>query len=68
MLSLHEFAALMLVRDAPDQSELSADDLEALLGRHLVTRETLASGCQRLHLTRDGRLMLDAVSRIPLIV
>jgi hypothetical protein len=64
MLSLHEFAILMLVNDAPYQAELSGADLEALLGRHLVTRDTLASGCQQLHLTVDGRMILDAVTRI----
>ncbi|EIN01783.1 hypothetical protein WQE_07112 [Paraburkholderia hospita] len=64
MLSPHEFATLMLVNDAPDQAELSGSDLEVLLGRHFVTRETLASGCQQFHLTVNGQVVLDAVTRI----
>jgi hypothetical protein len=64
MLSLHEIATLMLVDDAADQAELSRADLEALLGRDLVTRETLSSGRQQLHLTVNGQMILDAMARI----
>ena len=58
MLSPHEFVTLMLVRDAPDQS-----DLNALLERQLVALEKLASGCMSLNVTEQGYSFLRAVTR-----
>lgn len=63
MLSPHEFATLMLVKDAPDQIELNRAELDILLERQLVTLERLASGHPRPHLTRDGHAVLQAVAR-----
>ncbi|WP_027800234.1 hypothetical protein [Paraburkholderia dilworthii] len=63
MLSPHEFAALMLVRSAPDRIDLNGTDLETLVERQLVVLEPLASGRQRLSLTLDGDLLLQAVAR-----
>jgi hypothetical protein len=63
MLSPHEFATLMLVKDAPDQTGLDRAELDTLLERQLVALEHLASGHQRPRLTRDGDAILQAVAR-----
>jgi hypothetical protein len=55
MLSPHEFATLMLLKDAPDL--LSLD-------RQLITLENLASGQQRPLITDDGQMFLKAAARI----
>lgn len=64
MLSPHEFATLMLLKDSPDLPGLDNVDLEALLERQLVTLEKLSSGQQRPLITHDGRLFLKAVARV----
>ncbi|MGC1547066.1 hypothetical protein SAMN05444172_6036 [Burkholderia sp. GAS332] len=64
MLSPHEFATLMLLKDAPDLLSLDGADLEALLDRQLVTLENLASGQQRPLITDDGQMFLKAAARI----
>lgn len=64
MLSPHEFATLMLLKDAPDLLSLDGADLEALLDRQLVTLEQLASGQQRPLITHDGQLLLRAAARV----
>jgi hypothetical protein len=43
MLSPHEFATLMLIKDAPDQIELDRAELDTLLERQLISLENLAS-------------------------
>ena len=62
MLSPHEIATLMLVRDAP-QFELDCAELEALLERQLVAFEKLASGERCFYLTHDGDAVLHAFTR-----
>ncbi len=64
MLSPHEFATLMLLKDAPDPMNLDRADLEALLERQLVTLEQLESGQRRPFITNDGQLFLNAAARI----
>ena len=64
MLSPHEFATLMLVKDASDSIELDRAELDALLERQLVAPEKLASGGQRFRITFDGDSILQAVARI----
>ncbi|ATF34786.1 phage tail assembly chaperone [Burkholderia thailandensis] len=44
MLSPHEFATLLLVKDAPDQADMDRDELDALLEQQLVKLEALGSG------------------------
>jgi len=61
MLSPHEFATLMLVRQAPDQLDMNRAELDALLERQLVMLEHCASGVRRAHLTGKGRTFLDAL-------
>jgi len=44
MLSPHEFATLMLVKDATEQLEVDRADLDVLLSRQLVSLEHAPSG------------------------
>src|ERR1700692_4026077 len=67
MLSPHEFATLMLVRDALNQADLNRGDLDALLEHQFVTFEKLISGGWHLHLTVRGQSILKAVTRNSLI-
>ncbi|MCX4150131.1 MULTISPECIES: hypothetical protein [Paraburkholderia] len=64
MLSPHEFATLMLVKDASDPAGLDRAELDALLEHQLVALETLASGGERFSVTCDGNSILQAVARI----
>jgi hypothetical protein len=61
MLSPHEFATLMLVRQAPDQLDMIRAELDALLERQLGMLELCASGARRAYLTGKGRTFLDAL-------
>jgi len=63
MLSPHEFATLMLVKNAPDQVELNRADLDALLARQLVRLQRRASGHPRAEITDHGHSVLKAVAR-----
>jgi hypothetical protein len=63
MLSPHEFATLLLVKDAAD-SIADRTELSALLERQLVALEELASGTMRLCLTADGDMVLEAIGRL----
>ncbi|WP_431018415.1 hypothetical protein [Burkholderia gladioli] len=60
MLSPHEFATLMLVRQAPDQLDLNRQELDALLERRLIVPEHCAAGGRCVHLTGKGRSFLAA--------
>jgi len=64
MLSPHEFATLMLVKDATDQLEVDRADLDVLLERQLVSLERLASGRALPRLTHEGHSILKAARRI----
>ncbi|MFD1554889.1 hypothetical protein ACFSHT_04490 [Paraburkholderia silviterrae] len=64
MLSPHEFATLMLVKDAPDQIDLTREELDVLLERQLIAMEQLASGMHRPCLTDDGDFLLQSVMRV----
>lgn len=61
MLSPHEFATLMLVRQAPDQLDMNRAELDALLERQLVMLEHGGEGARRAYLTGKGRTFLDAL-------
>ncbi|MEK6383100.1 hypothetical protein SB783_28120 [Paraburkholderia sp. SIMBA_009] len=61
MLSPHEFATLMLVRQAPDQLDMNRDELDALLERQLVILEHCGEGTPRAYLTGKGRTFLNAL-------
>jgi len=64
MLSPHEFATLMLLKDAPDRIDLDRADVEALLERQLVTLEKPTSGQRRPLLTINGHSVPKAAARI----
>jgi DNA-binding MarR family transcriptional regulator len=61
MLSPHEFATLMLVRQAPDQLDMNRAELDALLERQLVMLEHCAAGRRRAYLTEKGKSILDTL-------
>lgn len=61
MLSPHEFATLMLVRQSPDQIDMNRAELDALLERQLVMLEHNNAGRRRAHLTEKGRSFLDTL-------
>ncbi|CAN7499727.1 hypothetical protein LJR230_003350 [Trinickia sp. LjRoot230] len=63
MLSPHEFATLLLVKDAPNQSDMDREELDALLEQQLVQLENLASGHQEWRLTESGDSAIKAIKR-----
>ena len=64
MLSPHEFATLMLLKDAPDSIDLDRADVEALLEHQLITLEKPTSGQRRPLITMNGDSVLKAAARI----
>lgn len=65
MLSPHEIATLILVRDAPDQIEAHRAELSTLLERELVALEEQAErGMARPRITATGNSVLQACSRM----
>lgn len=64
MLSPHEFATLLLVKDAPYPVELDCADLAALVEHQLVTLEQRASDHQCPRITSNGHSLLKAVGRV----
>lgn len=64
MLSPHEFATLMLLRDAPDQIEANRAELDTLLERQLVALEQAERGLRRPRITENGHSVLEAFSRM----
>jgi hypothetical protein len=63
MLSPHEFATLLLVKDAPNQVDMQREELDALLERQLVQLERLASGREQWRVTESGDSALRAIKR-----
>ena len=64
MLSPHEFATLLLVKETPDREDLNPADLDALLEYQLIAFEKRTSGCRRyLNLTDQGFMILRAAAR-----
>lgn len=63
MLSPHEFATLLLVKDAPNQVDMEREELDALLERQLVQLERLASGNEQWRVTEIGDSALRAIKR-----
>jgi hypothetical protein len=57
VLSAHEFATLMLVKDSADQIA-DREELGTLLERQLVALERLAGGAVRSRITDDGESLL----------
>ncbi|MBK3782720.1 hypothetical protein G3A43_21090 [Paraburkholderia aspalathi] len=63
MLSPHEFATLLLVKDAPNQVDMEREELDALLERQLVQLERLAPGNEQWRVTETGDSALRAIKR-----
>ena len=63
MLSPHEFATLLLVKDAPNQVDMDREELDALFERQLVQLEKLASGLKQWRLTEIGDSAIRAIKR-----
>ena len=63
MLSPHEFATLLLVKDAPNQVDMEREELDALFERQLVQLEKLASGLKQWRLTEIGDSAIRAIKR-----
>ncbi|WP_420991537.1 hypothetical protein ACKI2N_025265 [Cupriavidus sp. 30B13] len=61
MLSPHEFATLLLVRDAQDCLELDPVDLDTLVERGLVSLEDCTNGHRCPRVTAHGFAVLKAV-------
>ncbi|WP_180727623.1 hypothetical protein [Paraburkholderia largidicola] len=57
MLSAHQFATLMLVKDSADHIA-DREELGTLLEQQLVALERLAGGAVRLRITEDGESLL----------
>ena len=60
MLSPHEFATLLLVKDAPDQRDMDRDELDILLEQQLVRLEGLGSG-RKYCVTETGDAALRSI-------
>ncbi|KAA0998661.1 hypothetical protein FVF58_43900 [Paraburkholderia panacisoli] len=61
MLSAHEFATLMLVKDSADQIA-DREELGTLLERQLVALERLAGGAVRARVTAHGESLLRSLA------
>ncbi|KDP87706.1 hypothetical protein CF70_034915 [Cupriavidus sp. SK-3] len=64
MLSPHEVATLMLIKDAPLHTELDRADLDTLLEQQLVNLEEFVCGHRRPRITARGNAVLNAMARI----
>ncbi|WP_432263419.1 hypothetical protein [Cupriavidus sp. TMH.W2] len=63
MLSPHEIAALILIKEAPNPEELDPVAIDTLLAHHFVTLESRPSGQACPRLTQRGDSLLKAVGR-----
>ncbi|MGF6970356.1 hypothetical protein OKW43_007451 [Paraburkholderia sp. WC7.3g] len=63
MLSAHEFATLMLVRDSADHIA-EREELDTLLERQLVAMEKLVGGGVRPRITQEGSSLLRNLARM----
>ena len=64
MLSPHEIATLMLVKDAPGHIDLGRAELHALLDLELVMVKRPAAGSPLPHVTPLGDAILRAIARL----
>ncbi len=63
MLSPHELATLMLVRNAPDQVDMTRIEFDTLMDCRLVSLESCAGERRRPMLTPAGAHLLEAAAR-----
>ncbi|GAB3103197.1 hypothetical protein GCM10027081_32790 [Cupriavidus yeoncheonensis] len=64
MLSHHEFATLVLVKDSADPAELDSADVAELCARQLITLERLGPNRTRPQVTIQGYAILKALDRV----
>lgn len=64
MLSPHELATLMLIKNAPGRIEPDREELWALRDLHLVIVDTPESGFPTPRVTPQGDALLRAVARV----
>jgi hypothetical protein len=65
MLSPHELAALLLIRNSPDPLHLERAEMGILLDRQLVALEHATNERRYLRVTACGELLLRAMGLIP---
>ena len=63
MLSPHEIATLILIRDAHSSNDLDPLDLDVLMQYQLVSLEGCPSGQVRPRITHQGNSLLRAVDQ-----
>jgi hypothetical protein len=64
MLSPHEFATLLLVKHAPDATDLDRNELKTLLEQRLVALEQTVNGIALPTLTPGGHSLLRAMASL----
>jgi hypothetical protein len=64
MLSPHEFATLLLVKNAPDLTDIDRGELKTLLEQQLVALEQTVSGIALPTLTPGGQSLLRAMASL----
>jgi len=64
MLSPHEFATLMLVKDAARQSEFDPLDLQTLVDQQLINLGEPAPGLIQPRVTDRGYAVLNAFTQV----
>lgn len=63
MLTPHELATLMLIKDAINPIDLDPADFNALVECQLARREQLSPGCHRALITIEGHVFLKSIQR-----
>jgi hypothetical protein len=64
MLSPHEFATLLLVKHAPEATDLDRSELKSLLEHRLVALEQTVNGIALPMLTPGGQSLLRAMASL----
>ncbi|MEX3813726.1 hypothetical protein AB3X96_26275 [Paraburkholderia sp. BR13439] len=64
MLSPHEVATLLLLKDAPERIDSDRAELGALRELQLITNEPAGSGFRLPHVTPRGDAVLRAFARV----
>jgi hypothetical protein len=65
MLSPHEVATLLLVKDAPERIDSDRAELGALRELQLIANDPAGSGSRGPRVTPRGDAVLRAIARVP---
>jgi hypothetical protein len=60
-LSAHELSALIVIEQAASESDLDQSEVEHLISRRLVERDTRGHGTPELKITNDGNTVLTRI-------